>query len=139
MDIVPVRYLAWMLLGVLLTAALFLIFPWLAPFLLALALSAMLEPLVLRLMEVFRLSRVVAAAICVVALVLLLVLGGGSAILRAGYEMGTLTQKLPHLLAVIPQWGTQLHALFGQLIAVLPLPLQDLAQETLNGLLRQGL
>ncbi|MEG1430606.1 MAG: sporulation integral membrane protein YtvI, partial [Oscillospiraceae bacterium] len=90
METAPVRYLAWMLLGVLLAVALFLIFPWLAPFLLALALSAMLEPLVLRLMEVFRLSRVLSAAICVTALVLLLILGGGSALLRAGYELGTL-------------------------------------------------
>ncbi|MEG1396504.1 MAG: sporulation integral membrane protein YtvI, partial [Oscillospiraceae bacterium] len=87
METAPVRYLAWMLLGVLLAVALFLIFPWLAPFLLALALSAMLEPLVLRLMGVFRLSRVLSAAICVTALVLLLILGGGSALLRAGYEL----------------------------------------------------
>ncbi|MEG2958385.1 MAG: sporulation integral membrane protein YtvI [Oscillospiraceae bacterium] len=139
METAPVRYLAWMLLGVLLAVALFLIFPWLAPFLLALALSAMLEPLVLRLMEVFRLSRVLSAAICVTTLVLLLILGGGSALLRAGYELGTLTQKLPHLLAVIPQWGTQLGDLLGQLVATLPPPLRALAHETVAGLLRQGL
>ena len=139
MEAAPVRYLAWTLLGVLLAAALFLIFPWLAPFLLALALSAMLEPMVLRLMGAFRLPRTASAAICVFVLVLLLMVGGGGAILRVGYELGALTQKLPHLLAVIPQWGEQLHTLLTQIVGLLPQPLQNLAQKTVTGLLSQSL
>ncbi|MEG0441327.1 MAG: sporulation integral membrane protein YtvI, partial [Oscillospiraceae bacterium] len=72
MELAPVRFLIWVLIGSLAVAALFIVFPWLAPFLLALALSAMLEPLVLRLMGAFRLPRTASAAICVFVLIVLL-------------------------------------------------------------------
>lgn len=79
--------------------------PWLAPFLTAYALSALLERPVGGLVRRWGLPRWGAAALCTVVLGVLLLGLLGLGVWRLWYEGGLLLERLPALLAGLPQAG----------------------------------
>lgn len=122
---------AWLFLTVLL--------PLILPFLLALGLSWLLERPVVGLMRRFHLRRWIAAALCTLALVILLCGGLGLILWRAGYELALLLGRLPTLLAGLPSMGRGLERWAYRFIVALPIQFQDFFNQALTGLINRGI
>lgn len=112
--------------------------PWLAPFLLALLLSALLDRPVTLLTERFRLPRWTAAGLCTILLWGTIFLAVGTLLWRVGYETGLLLRRLPALLSQLPALRQQAEAWAYRLLIALPIPVQELAGDWLDGLISQG-
>ena len=109
--------------------------PWTLPFLIALALSALLERPVRFLTTRLSLPRWAAAAGCTLLLVLLL----SGALLLAGwrlwYETSLLLDRLPRLIASLPSLGAQAEDWAYRYIIAAPPDLQDFLWDALETLL----
>lgn len=136
------RFLLKLLYAALALAALWLalrfLIPWLLPFLLAAGLAALLEPVIRLLGKKFRLARRWAAALCTLLLSALLCGGIGLLAWRAWYEAGVLMEKLPALLAGLPELGRKVEAWLYRFTVALPVPLQDRFQAAMESLTAQG-
>ena len=113
--------------------------PWILPFLLALGLAWFMEPAVTLLMSRFRLRRGLAAALTTAGLILLLCGAIGLILWRVGYELALLLGRLPVLLAGLPALGDQVGDWAYRFIVALPVQLQDIARDALDGFIRQGI
>lgn len=112
--------------------------PWLLPFLLALALSWLLERPVAFLMRRLHLKRALAAAACTLLLILLLCGALGLLLWRAGYEVALLLGRLPTLLAGLPTMSGALEDWVYRFTVALPVQFQDFFRQALEGLISQG-
>lgn len=136
------RLLLCLLYGVLALAGLWVVLhillPWLAPFLAALALAALLEPAVAALMVRPGLPRWGASALCTGGLagIALGLLGIG--LWRLLYEAGLLLGRLPTLLAGLPTLSRRLEAWGYRFLIALPVQLRDYLQSALDALLQEG-
>lgn len=110
----------------------------LLPFLLALALSAMVEPLVQRLRRALRLKRSFAAAVVTTAL--LLALGGGAAalLLRLVVELRDWSARLPEAIAGFPALWNGLLDRLGAWYAASPPVLRSTLDALAGQLMEQG-
>lgn len=111
--------------------------PWLLPFVLALALAALLEPAVAGLTRV-GLPRWGAAALCTAGLTGLLGGGAALALWRLWGEAAELAGRLPGLLARLEGWGGALEDWTYRLLVAAPPSLRGALEETLAGLAEQG-
>ena len=112
--------------------------PWTLPFLIALALSTLLERPVRFLTGWLSLPRWAAAAICTLLLVLLL---SGTLLLagwRLWYETSLLLDRLPRLIASLPSLGAQAEDWAYRYIIAAPPDLQDFLWDTLEALLNRA-
>lgn len=112
---------------------------WLLPFLIALALAWLIERPVRLLVRKFHLKRWIAAALCTLALVLLLCGALWLILWRAGYELALLLGRLPTLLAGLPAMGRGVERWAYRFIVALPLQFQGFFQEALANLVSQGI
>ena len=113
--------------------------PWLAPFLIALALAALLEPGVRLLSQRLHLPRWGASALCAGLLSLLLLAGLGLLLWRLGYEAALLLGRLPTLLSGLPTLTRRLEGWLYRFQVALPVPFQEYAQQLMERLLEQGI
>ena len=113
--------------------------PWLLPFLIALALAWLMERPVRLLVRKFHLKRWIAAALCTLALILLLCGGLWLILWRVGYELALLLGRLPTLLAGLPTMGRGVERWAYRFIVALPLQFQDFFQEALVNFISQGI
>ena len=113
--------------------------PWLAPFLIALALAALLEPGVRLLSQRLHLPRWGASALCAGLLSLLLLAGLGLLLWRLGYEAALLLGRLPTLLSGLPTLTRRLEGWLYRFQIALPVPFQEYAQQLMERLLEQGI
>lgn len=124
--------------GLALWLVLHFLLPWTLPFLIALALCALLERPVRFLMDRLRLPRWGAAAVCtaLLALVLcgLLFLVGW----RVWYEVGVLLKRLPALLASLPDLGHWLEDQSYRFIIAAPVSMQPFLRDALDGAMAQA-
>lgn len=136
------RFLLYLLYGALGLAGMWLalrfLLPWLAPFLVGLALAALVEPAVKLLTGRPRLPRWGASALCILGLT-----GAAAGILggllwRLTYEAGALLAKLPTLLAGAPTLTEKLERWSYRFLIALPIPLREAVQTGLDGLLEAG-
>lgn len=118
--------------------ALYFLFPWLSPFLLALGLAALLEPCVRFVMERLHLSRSVAAGLCTGLLVALLLGLCVGLLVRGTYEAGVLLRQLPALLDLLSVWKERLEEGLYRLVVTAPTPLRDFLRKTTGSLISQG-
>lgn len=115
------------------------VLPWLAPFLVAVVLAWLLEPVVGWLIRSLRLPRRWAAALCVLAAAG--AAGGLAALLawRLWYELMGLLGRLPGLLTELNGWAEQaevwLYRLFVALPAELREPARQAVEEAVRGIL----
>ena len=113
--------------------------PWLLPFLLALGMSALMEPPVQLLTGRFRLPRWSAAALCTFLLTSALLGGLGLLLWRAGYELTLLLGRLPTLLAGLPTLSRSLETMAYRFLIALPFQVREIVREALERLLAQGI
>ena len=136
------RFLLKLLYAALALGALWLglrfLLPWVLPFLLAWGLAAALEPALTLLRARFRLPRRPAAALCVLVLAALLCGGLWLLAWRVWYELGLLLERLPSLLSGLPALGTALEEWLYRCTVALPVRLQAMFRETVEGLAQQG-
>lgn len=120
-------------------AAAHILLPWLAPFLAAVALAALLEPAVSFLTVHPGLPRWGASALCTTGLAgaALGLLGLG--LWRLLYEAGILLGRLPALLAGLPTLSRRLESWAYRFLIALPVQLREFAQTSLEELLQQGI
>ena len=112
--------------------------PCLLPFLAALGLAALLEPAVGFLTRRLRMGRRWAAGLCTGALAGGLLGGLGLLIWRAWYELNLLLDRLPALMAGLPDLAGQVESRVYRFLIALPLPAQEPARQLLKGWLEQG-
>ena len=112
--------------------------PWLLPFLVALGLSAILEPAVHFLIRKAGMSRRWAAGLCVVVLTGSLAVGAGLLLWRAGYELTILMGRLPTLMSGLPALAAELESRLYRFLVALPVPAQEPVKEALEGMMEQG-
>lgn len=124
--------------GLALWLALRFLLPWVLPFLVALALAALLERPVGFLTARLGLPRWVSAALCT----LLLALALSGALLLAGwrlwYETALLLKGLPTLLSSLPALGERAESWAYRFIIAAPPDMQDFLWETLETVLARG-
>ncbi|WP_297212215.1 sporulation integral membrane protein YtvI [uncultured Flavonifractor sp.] len=111
---------------------------WLLPFLAALGLSALLEPAVGLLTRRLGLSRRWAAGLCTAGLAGGLLAGMGALAWRVGYELAVLLNRLPLLMAGLPDLAGELEGRLYRFLVALPLPLQEPVGAALDALAAQG-
>ncbi len=137
------RMADWLLWGAVAVGGIWLllrfVLPWLAPFLLALALAALVEPAVKLLTGRLRLPRWGASALCVLALA-----GGvlgllGAALWRLVYEAGLLLGRVPMLLAGLPTLAGRLERWSYRFLMALPVQLREIVKTALEDLLEEGI
>ena len=121
--------------GLALWLALRFLVPWTLPFLIALALSALLEGPVGFLIARLSLPRWAAAAGCTLLLVLLLSGALLLALWRLWYEASLLLEELPRLIASLPSLGDQAEDWAYRYIIAAPPDLQDFLWQALESLL----
>ena len=114
------------------------VLPCLLPFLAALGLAALLEPAVGFLTRRLRMGRRWAAGLCTGALAGGLLGGLGLLIWRAWYELNLLLDRLPALMAGLPDLAGQVESRVYRFLIALPLPAQEPARQLLKGWLEQG-
>ena len=110
----------------------------LLPFLLALALSAMVEPAVQRLRRFLRVRRSFAAAVVTTAL--LLALGGvvAALLLRLGLELRQWSEKLPEAIAGFPAVWNRLLDRMGEWYAASPAVIRTALDTLASQLMEEG-
>ena len=129
-----IRLLLWGVLGwLVLTVAV----PWLMPFLLALALAALLEPPVAGLARL-GLPRWGAAALCTAALTALLGAALALGLWRLGVEAVDLLDRLPGLLARLDGPASQLEEWAYRFLVAVPPQLRAGLQQALDNLAQQS-
>lgn len=114
------------------------VLPCLLPFLAALGLAALLEPAVGFLTGRLRMGRRWAAGLCTGALAGGLLGGLGLLVWRAWYELSLLLDRLPALMAGLPDLAGQVESRVYRFLIALPLPVQEPARQLLKGWLEQG-
>mgnify|MGYP005757029903 FL=1 len=114
------------------------VLPCLLPFLAALGLAALLEPAVGFLTRRLRMGRRWAAGLCTGALAGGLLGGLGLLIWRAWYELNLLLDRLPALIAGLPDLAGQVESRVYRFLIALPHPAQEPARQLLKGWLEQG-
>lgn len=112
--------------------------PWLLPFLIALALSTLLEPAVTACMAAVRLPRWAASALCTLLLISSLLGILFLCVWRVGYEVALLLKQLPALLSGLPSLTGWLEGLIYRLVVAAPVSLQEWLHHALQGLVSQG-
>lgn len=136
------RFLLCLLYGGLLVGGVWLacrvVLPWLLPFVVALGLSLLLEPPIRLLTRRLGMGRRWAAGLCTGALA-----GGLLGVLgllgwRIWYELTLLLERLPLLLAGLPDLAGQWESRIYRFLVALPLPVQEPARRALEGLMEQG-
>lgn len=129
----------WMALAVLL---LWVFFRWglgvAAPFLIALLISRLIEPLVLKLVKQLRWPRWLASAVCVVVSYLLLFGFCYLLVSQVLVEVGGLLRRLPEWMAGLPDFTERLTTRVRTLIIAAPIEMQDFLNNTLNDVISQG-
>lgn len=113
--------------------------PWLFPFLVAFGLASLLEPAVRLLAARLRLPRWAGAALCTLLLSVIILGLLGLLLWRTVYELSLLLGRLPTLLAGLPTLANALENQAYRFVIALPVQLQELAQQTLEELLAQGI
>ena len=112
--------------------------PWLLPFLVALGLSALLEPAVDFLIRRTGMGRRWAAGLCVVVLTGGLTAGIGLLLWRAGYELTVLLGRLPTLMSGLPELAAALESRLYRFLVALPVPAQEPVKAALEEMMEQG-
>lgn len=132
------RFLLTLLYTALAVGTLVLFLPWLAPFLLALLLAALLERPVAALTRLFAGHRRPAALLC--TLLLTGLLAGGLWILfrRACYELGLLLERFPLLLGRLPSLRDTAEQYIYRFLVALPVDTQETLRTTIGDLLSRG-
>lgn len=115
-----------------------ILLPWLLPFLLALGLSALLEPAVGFLIRRMGMGRRWAAGLCVVSLTAGLAAGAGLLLRRVGYELSLLLARLPGLISSLSDLAGEAERWLYRFLVALPVPAQEPAREALEGILEEG-
>lgn len=113
--------------------------PWLLPFLIAFALATVLEPAIRLLTARLHLPRWASAAICTILFTVAAFGLLGLLLWRSVYELSLLLGRLPTLLAGLPTLANALESQAYRFIIALPVQLQELARQTLDQLLAQGI
>ena len=114
------------------------VLPCLLPFLAALGLAALLEPAVRFLTRRLGLGRRLAAGLCAGALTGALLGGLGLLVWRAWYELNLLLDRLPALIAGLPDLAGQVESRVYRFLIALPVPAQEPARQLLERWLEQG-
>ena len=136
------RFLLYLLYGVLALAGIWLalrfLLPWLAPFLVGVALAALVEPVVKLLTGRPRLPRWGASALCILGLTGAVLGAAGALLWRLTYEAGALLGKLPVLLAGSSALTEGLERWSYRFLTALPIPLREAVRDGLEGMLEAG-
>lgn len=114
------------------------VLPWLLPFLAALGLSALLEPGVRLLTGRLRMGRRWAAGVCTAALAGGLLAGAGLLLWRGWYELTVLLDRLPALIAGLPELTGKLESRLYRFLVALPPSAREPVRTALENLMEQG-
>lgn len=114
------------------------VLPCLLPFLAALGLAALLEPAVAFLTRHLHMGRKLAAGLCTGTLAGVLLGGLGLLVWRAWYELTLLLDRLPALIAGLPDLAGQLESRLYRFLIALPVPAQEPARQLIKSWMDQG-
>ena len=106
--------------------------PWLLPFLLALAVAAMVEPLLRFLREKMRLKRAFLAAVATLLVVGLTVAAAAWLLGALWRQVNDLLRRAPQLLAMLPQMLEQLRGRLEEYRVTLPPSAQQAVNEAVT-------
>lgn len=107
--------------------------PWVLPFVIALLLAELMDPLITLLTKKGRLPRSIAVVVVLLVFIGLVVVGATALVARLVSEIAVLIDKLPYLYPAMIDMGNRFAEQFGAFHASLPVAVQRIMTDTLNG------